>query len=422
MPTAHALEGARRSGGSGDLRHGNLAHILRYVRDHGPCSRHDIAQGCGLGVSTLTDLINELRNRRLVRELDPVRRPAAGRPTRPITLDGEPWTVMGVHIDVDVVEVGFATVGGGELWQESIPVDLRHLDAAAGYQVVADILTRQIQRLGESRELVSVEVGMAGYVSRESGSVSSARSFGWEDVPLRSWLERTLWEAGVTNPVHVGVANDCQLAALYAGRIELRLPNDLVAVYFGGRRNLGSGVLIAGEIFGGAHGGAGDLGHVNVAIEGGVCWCGRSSCLQMAVSPVALLTRSALMPPAGAARMVDERPLEAMNLIADAAAAGDQRVLDTLGTAGETLGTVLDDILGSLNPHAAILGGYVGGLSKYLMPSLEDRLASRIADPAYSTTRVVALEDLTPRVVGGAVLAARDEVLAEPLHLTRMVG
>ena len=80
----------------------------------------------------------------------------------------------------------------------------------------------------------------------------------------------------------------------------------------------------------------------------------------MAVAPVALLTRSALLPPAGAARMVDERPLEAMTLIADAAAAGDQRVLDTLAIAGDTLGIVLDDILGSLNPHAAILGGYVG--------------------------------------------------------------
>ncbi len=373
-------------------------------------------------MSTLTDLINELRNRRLVRELDPVRRPAAGRPTRPITLDGEPWAVMGVHIAIDAVEVVLASVGGEKLWQETIPVDLRNLEAAEGYQIVAGILTKQIQRLNGNRELVSVEVGMAGFVSRDRGSVCSAREFGWEDVPLRSWLERTLWEAGVINPVHVGVANDCQLAALYAARVEVRLPNDLVAVYFGGLRNLGSGVLIDGEIFGGAHGGAGDLGHVNVAIEGGVCWCGRSSCLQMAVSPVALLTRGALLPPAGAAQMVDERPWEALTLIADAAAGGDRRVLDTLASAGDTLGTVLDDLLGSLNPHAAILGGYLGKLSPYLMPSLEDRLASRIANPAYSATRVVALEETAARVVGGAVLAARDEVLAEPLHLTRIAA
>lgn len=421
MPSAHALEGARRSGGSGDLRHGNLAHILRYVRDYGPCSRHDIARGCGLGVSTLTDLINELRNRRLVRELDPVRRPAAGRPTRPITLDGEPWVVLGLHISIDAVELGFATVGGEELWQETIPVDLRDVGAAEGYRIIADVMTHQIQKLDESRELVSVEVGMSGFVSREQGTVSS-RSFGWHDMPLRELVEQTLWEAGVKNPVHVGVANDCQLAALYAGRTELQLPNDLVAVYYGGLRSLGSGVLINGEIFGGAHGGAGDLGHVNVAIEGGVCWCGRSSCLQSVVSPEALLVRGGLLPSRGAQQLVDERPWEVLNVIADAATRGDERVLEALAVAGDTLGTALDDILGSINPHAAIIGGYLGLLSRWVMPSLEERLASRIASPAYATTRIVALDQISPRVVGGAVLAARDEVLAEPLHLTRLAA
>ncbi|HEY5846260.1 MAG TPA: hypothetical protein VIT42_05670, partial [Microlunatus sp.] len=71
----------------------------------------------------MTDLINELRGRRLVRELDPVRRPAAGRPTRPIVLDGEPWAVIGAHVDIDVIEIRVATVGGEQLWQETVPCD-----------------------------------------------------------------------------------------------------------------------------------------------------------------------------------------------------------------------------------------------------------------------------------------------------------
>lgn len=331
--------------------------------------------------------------------------------------------MLGVQIAVDEIDLAFATVGGEELWAETVPLDLRNLDAAEGYRRVAEVLTEQIQRLGSDRALISVEVGVPGYVSRERGSVCNSRALGWQDVPLRAWLESTLWEAGVTHPVHVGVANDCQFAALYAGRVELRLQSDLVAVYYGGLRELGSGVLIDGDIFGGAHGGAGDLGHANVASSGGVCWCGRNDCLQMAISPVALLTSGALLPQTGAEEMVDQRPIDALSLISDAAAAGDQRVLDTLASAGDTLGAVLDHILGSLNPHAAILGGYVGLLSPYLMPSLEARLASRLANPAYASTRVVALgATTTRRVVSGAVVAARDEVLAEPLLFTWMVA
>ena len=351
-----------------------------------------------------------------------MRRPAAGRPTRPIILDGEPWVVIGAHVDIDVIEIRVATVGGEQLWQETVPCDLRGKNAEEGYRLISAELTRQIPRLGRDRELISVEVGLAGYVSRAEGSVCSAVTFGWTDVPLRALLARTVWDAGVTNPVHVGIANDCQLAALYAGRVEVQLPPDLVAVYFGGLRNLGSGVLIDGEIFGGAQGGAGDLGHSNVMCEGGECWCGRTGCLQTAVSPAALLTRSALVPEAGAKQMVDERPYEAISLISEAAAAGDHRVLGALTDAGEALGTVLDDTLGSLNPHAAILGGYLGVLSPYLMEGIKSKLVSRISNLAYSDTRIVGLEQVAPRVVGGAVLAARDAVLSDPMRLTRAVS
>lgn len=328
---------------------------------------------------------------------------------------------MGVHVDIDKIEIGVATVGGEELWQETVPVDLRGSDADQGYEQIAEVITRHVQRLDADRELVSVEVGLAGYVSRDRGSLGSSHTFGWENMPLRTLLEQTLWDAGVTNPVHVGIANDCQFAALYAGRVEFQLPPDLVGVYFGGVRNLGSGILIDGEIFGGAEGGAGDLGHTNVP-DGGECWCGRTGCLQTAISPIALLTRSALLPKAGAEQMVAERPLEAIALIADAASAGDERVRATLTSAGETLGTVLDDVLGSFNPHAVILGGYLGIISAHLMPGIESKVASRIANLAFSGTRIVALETYVPRVVGGAVVAAGDAVLAEPMRLTRAVA
>jgi predicted NBD/HSP70 family sugar kinase len=375
-----------------------------------------------LGVSTLTDLINELKNRRLVKELDPIRRPAAGRPTRPIMLDGGPWCVMGVHVDVDTIGIALATVAGEELLRESVPVDLRESDADQGYEVIAEAITRLIRQLDDGRELISVEVGLAGYISRDRGSLCTSHTFGWEDVPLRSLLEQTLRDAGVDHAVHIGMANDCQLAALFAGRVEVQLPPEMVAVYFGGLRDLGSGVLIDGEIFGGAQGGAGDVGHTEVP-EGGPCWCGRTSCLQAAISPIALLTRSALLPQSGAEQMVAERPLDAVSLIADAAAAGDERVLATLTSAGEALGTVLDDMLGSLNPHAVILGGYLGVLSEYLMPGIKSKVASRIANLAFSETKILPLKTDLPRVVvGGAVVAACDAVLSEPMRLTHTVA
>ena len=139
--------GLRRSGGSGDLRQGNLTQILRYLRDHGASSRHDIALGCGLGISTMTDLIGELRARRIVMELDPIRRPGAGRPTRPIDFDGEPWCVLGVRLDLDGFEFDAATLGGRELWRDSVPANLRGATADAGFAALDGQLRAQLTRL-----------------------------------------------------------------------------------------------------------------------------------------------------------------------------------------------------------------------------------------------------------------------------------
>jgi predicted NBD/HSP70 family sugar kinase len=421
MPPAQIPDfGARRSGGSGDLRHGNLTQILRYVRDHGASSRHDIARGCGLGISTMTDLIGELRSRRLVRELDPIRRPGAGRPTRPIAFDGEPWCVLGVHLDLDQVEFQVSTVGGRELWTETVAADLR--DAGPeGYPRIAEPLQAQLRRIPDDQELVAVEIGVSGSIAADRTTVNQSVNLGWRDFDLGAAVTATLREAGIDR-AWVGISNECQLSALYATRVELAMPPDVTTAYLGGTRILGSALIIRGEIFRGAWGGAGQFGHVNVDPLGPTCWCGRSGCLESLIGPVALLVNAKLASGAEARQLVDQDPDKANLLVVEAAEAGERQVGKVLSQAGSVLGGAVDDLIGAINPHAVILGGYLGVLSPYLLPRLRERLVHRLATPGYADTEILALEGLAPRTVNGATLAARDACFYDPLGLTRPVS
>ncbi|GAA3608618.1 ROK family protein [Microlunatus ginsengisoli] len=393
---------------------------MRYVRDNGSSSRHDIAQGCGLGISTMTDLISELRSRRLVKELDPIRRPAAGRPTRPIALDGEPWCALGIHIDVDQVRFSAVTVGGREVWSASIPVDLRS-SAAEGPGIIRDILVREMAQLPPDKELLAVEVGVTGYVTRDTGTVSWSARLGWQDYSLISLVNDVLAELDIRR-IHVGIANDCHLAGLHAARVELPSTPHTVAAYLGGMRGLGSSVVIAGEIYRGAHGGAGDFGHANVDPSGPACWCGRHGCLESYVGLPRLLADGGLMSLADAEQQVDADPDRAVQLLADAAAGGDADVLRVLDRSAEILGRVLDDVIGLVNPHEVILGGYLGVLSPYLLAGIRQRTEVRTAVAVFSETEIVGLTEVVPRVVRGAALAARDACLNDPLGLTRPLG
>ena len=412
--------GLRRSGGSGDLRQGNLTQILRYVRDHGASSRHDIARGCGLGISTMTDLIGELRARRIVKELDPIRRPGAGRPTRPIDFDGEPWCVLGVRVDLDGFEFAAATLGGRELWRDRATANLRATAPDEGFAALDDQLRSQLTRLPADKRLIAVEIGVPGYIAADHATVGLSESPEWHNFPLSAKVSAVLNELGVQG-AHVGITNDSQLAALHAVRAELHLQADTIAAYFGGLRSIGSGLVIGGEIFRGAGGGAGDFGHLNVDPSGPACYCGRNGCLQSLIGPQHLLTVGDLLPRDEAARLVEERPQEAIRRIVEAIDEGQAAMLQVLKRAGAALGDAIDDVIGVVNPHTVILGGYLGALSPHVMASIEERISHRVTIPAFADTKIVSVELNVARVLGGAVLAARDACFYDPLMLTRPV-
>ncbi len=368
----------------------------------------------------MTDLIGELRSRRLVRELDPIRRPGAGRPTRPIAFDGEPWCVFGVHLDLDQVEFAASTVGGRELWTETVPGNLRNA-GPDGYPRIAELLRTQLTRIPADQELIAVEFGVSGTVAADQKTVSLSDDLGWRDFDLGGAVTATLREAGVEH-AFVGVSNECHLSALYATRIELPLPGDAIAAYLGGSRTIGGGLIIGGEIFRGAWGGAGHFGHINVDPLGPSCWCGRSGCLESLIGPVALLVNSKLTSGPEARQLVDQDPDKANRLVLEAAEAGDKQVDRVLSQAGSVLGAAVDDIIGAVNPHAVILGGFLGVLSPYLLPRLRERLDRRLGMPAYRETEIMALEELAPRTVNGATLTARDACFYAPLTLTRPIS
>jgi predicted NBD/HSP70 family sugar kinase len=420
MPLDHRSSPGRNGGGAGDLRQGNLTKILHYVRDHGASSRHDVAHGCGLGISTMTDLVGELRSRGLVRELEAVRRPGAGRPTKPIALDGDVWCVVGVQIDMREVSLVCTTVGGRELWREHVPVPLQSSGPERGYALFHDVLSERLLRIPRDKTLVSVQIGLPGYVAGDSGTISRCPTLGWDGLPLQTAVSDTVRGAGWEN-VTVGIEHDGHLAALHAVREELPGPVPPVAVYLGGIRELNGGMVMDGQIFRGADGGAGDLGHVRVDPAGDKCPCGRQGCLETVLGPQQLLVRSGLASEPQAERLVTLEPHRAQQMLLERGRDGDPSARSALETGGRALQVALDGVVGIVNPHTVILGGFLGALRPLLGVSLQQGTEHRIAVGPFARTALVALDRMAPRVFLGAGLAARDACLQDPLHLTHVL-
>ncbi len=210
--------------------------------------------------------------------------------------------------------------------------------------------------LHDNDRLISIGVGApnANYLT---GHMEHPVNFRWgEMVPLVTEIEKLF---GL--PVHI--ANDANAAALgelYFG--SGKNMKDFVILTLG--TGLGSGIIANGEILRGAHGMAGEIGHVNVDPNGRNCKCGLQGCLETYASVTGIkrtvfellaeMTDDSLMRQISYDEMTGET-------IANAALEGDVVALKAFEKTASVLGSKMADTAAHLDPEAFILSG---GLSK----------------------------------------------------------
>ncbi len=169
-----------------------------------------------------------------------------------------------------------------------------------------------------------------------------------------------------------------------------------ILLYITVSTGIGGGIVANGAPVTGAHGGAGEVGHLIVSPGGRACGAGCAGCLEGVASGPAIaadardrLAAGADMGGGSALRAVaGAGELTAADVFV-AADAGDALARDVVATAIGHLGIGIAGLLATLDPALVVIGGGVGLA-----------LASR-ADALQAAVRAVAL----PRYAGGAPLA-----------------
>jgi predicted NBD/HSP70 family sugar kinase len=172
------------------------------------------------------------------------------------------------------------------------------------------------------------------------------------------------------------------------------------------RAGIGAGLLLRGEIYRGATGLAGELGHVTVADNGPLCGCGNRGCLQQVASEPALLQllREARRPERSIAELVD------------AAQRGDRACRRVLADAGRHIGHALAMACNLLNPQRVIIGSDLRLAGDLLLAPARDELSRRTLGATEAAVEIVPGELGAAAEVQGAlalVLLATDEHIAE---------
>ncbi|MER6184724.1 ROK family protein [Streptomyces sp. NPDC001652] len=250
----------------------------------------------------------------------------------------------------------------------------------------ADLRAYGAEHLGEPASAAGVAV--PGIVDAEHGIAAYAANLGWRDVPLRALLTERL--AGV--PVALG--HDVRTGGLAEGRIGAgRGADRFLFVPLG--TGIAGAIGIAGRVEAGAHGFAGEIGHIVVRPGGTPCPCGQHGCLERYASAAAVSEAWAAAcgdPDADAADC------------AKAVRSGDPRAVQVWQNAVDALADGLVTALTLLDPRTLIIGGGLAEAGETLFTPLRDAVRQRITFQKLPTIVPAALGD-TAGCLGAGLLA-----------------
>jgi predicted NBD/HSP70 family sugar kinase len=376
-----------------DVRATNLAVVLRHLRMNAPCSRADIAAATGLNKATVSSLVADLIDRRLVRETGMTER-RIGRPATMLVLDGSPYAAIGMEVNADYMTVVAVDLAGRKLlsWRRAFAGSSSNPGQAAAS--IAALAKRAIGKVEkEGRRTLGLTVGVPGLVGGD-GIVRLAPNLHWHDVDLRSALRKALGDP----PYPIEVENDANLAVLaeqrYGGFAEATN-----LIYLTGEIGIGAGIISEGRLMRGERGFAGEFGHLLIDPSGPVCGCGRRGCLEALAGVGALVART--LPDASTSSPTELEP--EVEEVVRRAKSGDAKVLDALAETGRHLGHGVATVANLLNPEVVVLGGYFVPLAPWLIPAAEAELRARSIAPDAGGTRLVASTlDLGAAATGGA--------------------
>jgi predicted NBD/HSP70 family sugar kinase len=385
-----------------DVRRHNLSLILDEVARLGPRSRATLAGETGLNKSTVSSLVSELCEFGLLRESGQERSGAVGRPPQNVELDPEGPFVLGLEINVDYLAVWATDLGGAVLYRSFSASDNRGEPEAVVARL--ELLAREVPQedFARGRLPVASAVAVPGIVGH-GGEVVVAPNIRWQNVPLPGMLSADLGPVTVENEANLGA-----LAELTEGAGR-GLAN---FVYLSGEVGIGAGIVLGGELFRGAHGFGGEIGHLTIDPYGPPCPCGSRGCLERLAGQDALLRLAGWD---ARVRGPGPRPEWPGAMLADSARAGHPKTLQALSQVGHTLGIAAAALVNLLNPQALLLGGYFAPVARWLREPIEAELHRRLLAGDGSGCEVLEASLSGEAAVRGAAAAARRRVLADPV-------
>ncbi|MCE2530933.1 MAG: ROK family protein [Acidimicrobiia bacterium] len=244
-------------------------------------------------------------------------------------------------------------------------------DSMAG---IVEAICQMVRGMEEAlaEPVAALGVGCAGLVDRSGVVVTSPNIPAIADFPLHSMLTERL-----QRPVVVENDATAALRGEMEGGAAAGVADGLLVTFGTG---IGAALLLDGKIRRGAHGLAGEAGHMIVAPDGPECLCGRRGCWEQLASGEALGRAAREAAGAGKAPALRDRAAGRIETlrgehVGELATAGDPVARRLLREFSSWVALGLNNLILVLSPEVIVLGGGLSELGEVFLAPVRDALS-----------------------------------------------
>lgn len=324
--------------------------ILDLIRRTDGISRVELVRETGLTAQTVSNICRRLLANELIQETGRVSG-TSGAPRVLFEVNAAGRYSVGLHIDPARLTFVLYTLAGDVVERLS----MRTPDTPEPTTMLAEIELR-IRELVASSEVpiervAGVGVATPGPIDVVHGSVRDAPNLpGWEDVALRTELERRLG-------LRVVVEKDTTAAALGELWTNPEPPQNFAFFYLG--TGAGAGIVLDGEVRRGTSSNLGNIGHMSGDPNGPICSCGGRGCLWLTALPAALVGEAAVREVVTPVDLGDARAVEKAfaELCESAARHPGGPAAEIVDRAARGYARVASQLANALDLEAIVFGG-----------------------------------------------------------------
>ncbi len=333
----------------------NRSLVLNLIKSRGPISRKDLVSLSNLSPATISGITADFIADDLVHEMGEGESTGGRRPIL-LRLNHQAGFVVGAKLMENAIISALTDLDAQVLYHRitEFPTAQPLSDGSIDPEVILPVLIQAIEKtIVESKversRVLGIGIGLAGLIDNQRKTCLYSPFFGWRNVDIAEPL------SGHFNlPVYL--ENDVNTLTIAEKWFGYGHDVDHFLVITVGR-GIGVGIVVNGQFYRGAIGGAGEFGHITLAPDGPLCACGKRGCLEaLASDPAVIRQAKAAIALEEHTALANKNPLT-INAIVAAAEEGDQLARKLLADSGHWLGIGVATLINIFNPQLVIVGG-----------------------------------------------------------------